>query len=55
MLYLLWISMALMTLFAEHFCSIMAGQDTPTAGLMLPIRFVTGYSVMAVSTDWHKS
>jgi hypothetical protein len=38
--------MALVTLFAEHFCSIMAGQDTPTT-------LVTGYSVMGVSTDWH--
>ena len=45
--------MAVVTLIAAHFCGIMAGQGTPIAGLMLPIRLVTGYSVMAVSTDWH--
>lgn len=48
MLYLLWISMAVVTLFAEHFCGIMAGQGIPIAGLMLPTRLVTSYSVLAV-------
>ena len=30
-----------------------ANQGTPIADLMLPTRLVTGYSVMAVSTDCH--
>jgi len=45
--------MAVVTIFAEHFCGIMAGQGTPIAGLMLPTKLVTGYIAMAVSTDWH--
>jgi len=36
-----------------NFCGIMAGQGTSIAGLMLPTRLVTDYTVMAVSTDWH--
>jgi hypothetical protein len=53
MLYLLWISMALVIPIAEYFCGIMAGQGTPIAGLMLSTILVNGYTPMAVSTDWH--
>jgi len=52
-LHLLWISMAVVTLIAEHFCGILVDQGIPIVGLLLPTSLVTGYGVMAVSADWH--
>jgi hypothetical protein len=45
--------MAVVTLIADCFCGIIAGQGTSIAGLMLSTRLVSGYTAMAVSTNLH--